>query len=266
MAMCRLQHLCETTSHPLWMGIVNTTPDSFSDGGCYFNLDSALARCHELVQYGANILDFGGVSTNPKASDFLLSPEQELDRVYPVIRRVRREFADQVLISIDTYSPYVAHALAQEKDIDVINDIYAGQIQDHTYLSTMYVAAKFNLGFVVMHMGQSQHTIDFLQNRIAIAKKCGVPFVAIDPGIGYGRFGKDLDQILNLLSPESMQQLCDLDSPVLIGLSRKSFLADLYPELTHPQMRDKITKEFEQKCIENGAKIIRSHKMPSEKF
>lgn len=245
---------------------MNTTPDSFSDGGCYLDLDAALFRAQELIQHGAQILDLGGVSTNPKASDFPLSPEQELDRVYPVIKHVHREFGNQILISIDTYSPHVAHALAQEKCIDIINDIYAGQIQDHVYSSTMHVAAKFNLGFVAMHMGQSQHTIDFLQNRIAIAKKCGVPFVAIDPGIGYGRFGKDLDQILNLLSRESMQQLCDLDSPVLIGLSRKSFLADLYPELTHPQMRDKITKEFEQKCIENGAKIIRSHKMPSEKF
>lgn len=246
------------------MGIVNVTPDSFSDGGQYFNCDLAIAKGLDLIQNGAHILDFGGVSTNPKIENLNITAEEEFSRVYPVLKQARNIFPKHILISIDTYSPQVAHRLASEGLIDIINDIYAGCVVDEQFVSTMHVAAEFNLGFIAMHAAAASDAIPFLKDRIKVAKNDEVPFISIDPGIGYGRFGKNLQDILDLLSENSINQLCDLGVPLLIGISRKSFFEDLFPELNTPTSRDKITKEFEFKCIEFGAKIIRSHRMPGE--
>lgn len=271
----KFRSLCETQK-TVWMGIVNLAPDSFSDGGVPQTPHSAVSKGLDLIQKGAAIIDFGGVSTNPKIKNAFISPQEELERVYPTLQLARSVFPKHILISIDTYLPQVAFLLAQENLIDIINDVCAGQRDEAPIGTTMDVAAKFKLGFVAMHMLGTpefipedphyencvRNVVQFLKERIELAKNCGVPFVAVDPGIGYGRFGKKLQHVLELLSKDSIEQLCALDYPLLIGVSRKSFFSDLFPELKDPQSRDQVTKEFEFKCIEYGAKIIRTHEMP----
>lgn len=250
------------------MGAINLTPDSFSDGGCYQFPILALGRAQTLVAQGAHIIDFGGVSTNPKIRSVYVSPTEEFARVYETLKLVRTKLPKHVLISLDTFSPMVALRCAQENLIDIVNDVFAGQKKECLVAeewTTAKVAAQFGLGYVVMHMASQQmqncisEVISFLSERAQWAKGLGVEYLAIDPGIGYGHFGKNLTQILEILSSDSLARLNAIGHPVLIGLSRKTFFRDLYPELESPLSRDVVSKEFEYKCIEAGTKIIRSH-------
>jgi dihydropteroate synthase len=271
-------------------GILNTTPDSFSDGGRYLSVPDAVRRAMELVEEGAQIIDVGGVSTRPGAEE--IPAHVELDRVIPVLRALRNQLPEKVLVSLDTSSPAVAAQAAQEKLIDVINDVYAARKKETTHLSsdveasqplsltTADVAAKFQLGLVLMHMQGDPQTMQvrphyaecvsevcsFLKKRIAFAKSAGVSWLAIDPGIG---FGKTLDDNLALLSVHGMSQLAALGEPVLIGLSRKSFLKTLAQRTqTLPHFanqheeqcwRDQQSDVWEKRCVSLGARIIRTH-------
>lgn len=265
----KFAHLC-ATQKTVWMGAVNLTPDSFSDGGCYQFPILALGRAQTLVSQGAHIIDFGGVSTNPKIRSVNVSPAEEFARVYETLKLARAKLPKHILISLDTFSPAVALRCAQENLIDIVNDVLAGQkkelIQGKEWTTT-HVAAQFGLGYIMMHMAPEQlhncvsEVVDFLTERAQWAQSLGVQYLAVDPGLGYGYFGKNLTQILELLSRESLLRLNSIGYPVLIGLSRKTFLRDLYPELESPLSRDAISKKFEYKCIEAGAKIIRSHVM-----
>ncbi|KAB8030732.1 dihydropteroate synthase [Fluviispira multicolorata] len=271
----KLNNLCSEHKN-IWMGIVNLTPDSFSDGGKYIDNKCALSRIDSLVEAGAKILDFGGASSRPNAA--YVNPEEELKRVYGAIVEARKRIPANVLISLDTYSPIVAHKLAQEGLIDIVNDIFSGLRIENVMgvmCSTAHVAAQYNLGYIIMHMQGTPKDMQvnpvynsciaevttFLQERIQYAEQCGVKTIAIDPGIG---FGKSLENNLELLSQEGIDSLLNLKKAVLIGLSRKTFLGKLYPELVEPFSRDHVSKQFEIKCLEFGAKIIRSHILPSE--
>lgn len=253
----KFKHLCE--SHKtIWMGIVNITQDSFSDGGEFIDVNTALAQAQLLVKQGATIIDFGAVATNPKVTiENAISPEEELNRIFPVLTAARQVLPNDVLISVDTQSEFVAQCLAEHNLIDVLNDI---SCQLYT------TAAKFGLGYILMHKGHVdsfEDLIGFLCKQAEISIKHGVSYLAIDPGIGYGQFGKTFDQIMEILSADGISKLVNLPYPVLIGLSRKTFIRDLNTDknvdLSSPKSRDKITKILEKSCIDAGVKIIRTH-------
>lgn len=269
------------TSSKLWMGILNVTPDSFSDGGRFVNPEKALRRAFELLQNGASILDIGGVSTRPGS----IAPDalEELARVQPLFQILRQKLPPGVLLSADTFQPLVAEELAKQNLIDIINDVYAGTFINKSdrvsTQSTFEVAAKFKLACVIMHMRGTpltmqfepsyQNCVDelcqFLQERAQIARQCGVKALIVDPGIG---FGKKLEHNLEILTPQGLGKLMAIGYPVLIGLSRKRFLWEHHgasrPDLEQALNRDPLSKQYENFCLQQGVQIIRSHTMPGE--
>jgi len=202
------------------MGILNVTPDSFSDGGRWFESERAIMRAHEMVDEGADIVDVGGESTRPGAEP--VSVEEELRRVIPVIEALARH----VVVSIDTTKDIVADA-AVEAGASLINDVSA---------SLWPVAARHRVGWVAMHRRGNPVTMQvrphyddvvgevsgMLRDRAARATEAGVTDVWIDPGIG---FGKTIDHNLTLLG--SLGDLVATGYPVMVGTSRKSFLASM---------------------------------------
>jgi dihydropteroate synthase len=205
---------------PLVMAILNVTPDSFSDGGRWFQQEQAIARGHEMIDEGADIVDVGGESTRPGAAPVAL--DEELRRVIPVVEAL----ADQVRVSVDTTKEAVAEA-AVEVGASLINDVSA---------SLWPVAARRQVGWVAMHRQGTPTTMQqdpryddvvaevaaLLVDRAARAIEAGVDEVWIDPGIG---FGKTADHNLALLG--SLDQLVATGYPVMVGTSRKSFLGTL---------------------------------------
>ena len=205
---------------PLVMGILNVTPDSFSDGGQWFERDEAIRRGHEMVAEGADIVDVGGESTRPNADP--VPADEELARVIPVVKAL----VGEVRVSIDTTKEAVAEA-AVEAGATLVNDVSA---------SLWSVAGRHGVGWVAMHrqgtpatMQHAPHYDDvvdevaaMLFERAARASSAGVNEVWIDPGIG---FGKSIDHNLALLG--ALAGLVDGGYPVMVGTSRKSFLGAL---------------------------------------
>ena len=257
---------------PLWMSIVNLSPDSFSDGGLFDTSEKIIQKSLECVEQGAHILDYGAVATNPNVKNHLLiTPQEELSRLIGPLTELKKKLPKEILISVDTFSPFVAKHLAKKGLIDIINDIEAAQkieVVDAQETTTAHVAAEFNLPIILMHkakLSQEESCIEailsFLSNRINICEQLGVRSIIIDPGIGYGIFGKNFAQVQEILKEESIQKLKSLRKPLLIGVSRKAFHLDLDPTLTTPISRDQLTKEIELRCIQHGANIIRTHNM-----
>jgi dihydropteroate synthase len=205
---------------PLVMGILNVTPDSFSDGGQFFEGDRAVARAHQMIEEGADMIDVGGESTRPGAE--AVPVDEELRRVIPVIEAL----AGRVRVSIDTTKKDVAVA-AVDVGASLINDVSA---------SLWPVAAEHGVGWVAMHRKGTPATMQvdphyddvvaevtsLLVERAGRARRAGVEEVWIDPGIG---FGKTTDHNVSLLA--SIGDLVDTGFPVVIGTSRKSFLSAL---------------------------------------
>jgi dihydropteroate synthase len=211
---------------PLVMGILNVTPDSFSDGGRYLDPEAALDRALEMEAEGANIIDLGGESTRPRAE--LISAEVELARILPVVRRLLGRLA--VPLSVDTWKASVAVA-ALEEGAEIINDISAGR-WDTALWPTV---AQYRAGYVLMHalgppatmqqapryVDPSGEIVDFLAKFLARAEENGLALESIvcDPGFG---FGKTMSHNLTLL--RDLEAFHVLRRPLLVGLSRKSFL------------------------------------------
>ncbi|MBS1847603.1 MAG: dihydropteroate synthase [Actinobacteria bacterium] len=207
---------------PLIMGVVNVTPDSFSDGGCWPDPDSAIVHARELVAAGADIIDVGGESTRPGAAP--VGPEVEAARVVPVIEAL----SGDVRVSVDTMTPEVAE-LAVAAGATIVNDV-SGSFE------LARVAARNGCVWVCMHMQGTPRTMqerphyvdvvaevhDFLVERARIGLALGVPEVWIDPGIG---FGKTTDHNLSLL--KHLDVLVATGYPVVVGTSRKSSLGRL---------------------------------------
>lgn len=243
----------------LVMGVLNVTPDSFSDGGKFFEVESALARARQMVEEGADILDVGGESTRPGAEP--VSAEEEMRRVLPVIRGIR-EFSD-VPISIDTYKAPVARA-ALQAGAQIINDI-SGLTLDP---DLAYVAAQSGAWLVVMHilgtprtMQQQIHYDDvvgdilaFLRRQMAVAEAAGVPRhrLIADPGIGFGKTAQH-----NLEIVRRLREFQTLGVPILIGPSRKSFIGKVLD--LPPDQRVEGTAAAVAIAIWNGASIVRVH-------
>jgi dihydropteroate synthase len=211
------------------MGVLNVTPDSFSDGGEFFATDAAIAGGIKMALQGADIIDVGGESTRPGAEPVPL--KEELNRVIPVIEKLRAKIDNP--ISIDTSKSEVASA-ALDAGASIINDVTAGR-GDEKMLS---LAAKWRAAIVLMHMQGEPRTMqknpyyqdvvtevaDFFRQQYARALECGVDPMAIafDPGIG---FGKTLEHNLTLL--KNLERLRVHDRPLSVGVSRKSFLGKL---------------------------------------
>ena len=242
------------------MGILNVTPDSFSDGGEFDSIETALAQAREMINHGADIIDIGGESTRPHAE--AVSIDEELDRVIPVIHRLRQESA--IPISIDTTKAEVAQgAIAQGADI--VNDI-SGATFDEKMLSTV---AQLNVPLILMHIRGTPKTMqsltqyqdvvaevrEFLNTQVDKAIACGIERsqIIIDPGIG---FAKTATQSLELL--QRLAQLKVLNLPILVGVSRKSFMR---PILNKDNAKDRVwgTASACYGAIARGADILRVH-------
>lgn len=223
--------LPDPSSKPLLMGVLNVTPDSFSDGGLHLDMVAAVTRAHEMVELGADLIDIGGESTRPGADR--VSPEEQLQRVLPVIRRLQQELPAEVPISIDTASTIVAGA-ALEQGAAIVNDISAGR-DDPGMFS---LVAEAGVPYIIMHMQGTPRTMQdnpqytdvvkeiksFLQERAAGALEAGVKQenLVIDPGIGFGKSKYDnLDIIMNL------DRFTETGYKVMLGASRKRFMGSI---------------------------------------
>ena len=242
------------------MGIVNVTPDSFSDGGTFGDTDAAVAHGLRLAAEGAEILDIGGESTRPGAA--AVSADEEQRRVLPVIEKLAA--STKVAISIDTSKAAVARA-ALQAGAEIINDVTA--LQGDPDMTT--VAAETGAGVILMHMRGTPRTMqqdpayenvvtevaDFLRERMAAAIAAGLSkdHIAIDPGIG---FGKTVEHNLQLIA--GLRTLADLRYPVVLGASRKSFLATAAgcEEMTD---RDTSTAVLTALGYQLGARLFRVH-------
>ena len=241
------------------MGVLNVTPDSFSDGGLYLDPERAIARGLELISAGADILDIGGESTRPGAEP--VPPEEELRRVIPVIKGLREE--TEAVISIDTYKAVVAEA-ALEAGADMVNDISALRFDGRMG----EVLAETAAPVILMHMQGEPRTmqenphyddvvseiISFLRRRIEEAVELGIApeRVIIDPGIG---FGKRVEHNLEIL--RRLDELKVLGRPILIGPSRKSFIGQLSGAPVSERLPGTIAAVA--LGIAKGAAIVRVH-------
>ena len=246
-------------SYTLIMGILNMTPDSFSDGGQFKSHDKAIDHALKMVEEGANIIDIGGESTRPGAEAVQL--EEELSRTIPIIEAIRLK--SDCLISIDTYKSKVAKA-ALDAGADMVNDI-SGLTFDHNMAS---LVAERNVPVIIMHIkgkpGDMQKNPNydnlikeikaFFEVQIAIAKRAGIDSgnIILDPGIGFGKRLEDNFEIIRELG-----QISTMGYPVLLGPSRKSFIGftlDLPVEERIEGTLASITAG-----VINGARIVRVH-------
>jgi dihydropteroate synthase len=245
------------------MGILNVTPDSFSDGGKFNSLNAAVAQAKKLVKGGADILDIGGQSTRPGAEE--ITEEEELNRVIPVIRSVRQELA--IPISIDTTRARVAQE-AIEAGADLVNDVSGGTF-DPQMLS---IVATLGAPIILMHIRGTPTTMQsltdyqdlvgeiysFLQVQINKAVSLGVDrgSIIIDPGIG---FAKTYQQNLRLI--KRLGEFRSLAVPILVGVSRKSFIGQI---LQRSEPMERVWGSAAACCaaISNGADILRVHDLP----
>jgi dihydropteroate synthase len=247
-------------STPIFMGIVNVTPDSFSDGGKYFEPKKAVQHGLFLASHGADIIDIGGESTRP-GSD-AISVNEELSRTIPVINSLLKKKND-LIISIDTTKSEVAEEALKAGAV-IINDVSGGTFDDKIFK----VISRSNAGLIIMHMKDNPKTmqenptyknlikeiIAFLEKQIAVAKKHRINKIILDPGIGFGKTVEHNYKILN-----HIDDFKRLGYPVLIGLSRKSFLGKTL-DLNHDE-RDIPSAIMEAVSLARGASIIRSHNM-----
>jgi len=247
-------------SRPLIMGVLNITPDSFSDGGRFFERQAALDQARGLAAAGADILDIGGESTRPCADP--VSLEEELDRVIPVIETLSREL--NLPISIDTYKASVARA-ALEAGASLVNDISALRFDSEM----APLAAANQVPVVLMHMQGTPKDMQahphyddllgeiktFFQERLEYAVSQGIPreLVILDPGIGFGKTWRHNLEILNHLDV-----FLDLGCPLLVGPSRKAFIGHILG-LPNGEVRDIGTLAALGLAVLRGARIIRTH-------
>ena len=246
------------------MGVLNVTPDSFSDGGDFATIESALAQAENMVKSGVDIIDIGGQSTRPGAVE--ISSSEEIDRVIPLVQ-ILREKADilgSVPISVDTTRAQVAKA-AVEAGADIINDI-SGATFDSAMLSTV---AQLKVPIILMHIRGTPQTMQqltdyrdlmgeiggFLESRIAAAVAAGIDKskIILDPGIG---FAKNYSQNLEIL--RELRKFRVLNCPILVGVSRKSFIGHI---LNQPEAKQRIwgTAAACTGAIANSADILRVH-------
>ena len=243
---------------PAVMGILNVTPDSFSDGGRFNQMDNALQHCEQMLADGADIIDIGGCSTRP--NNAIATESEELERVVPILKAIRKAFPD-VMISIDTFRKNVAEACMGE-GADLINDI-SGGLFDEAMLP--YIGQN-HIPYVMMHCvgtpetmhqysldGDIHQTVmDFFKKQCQVLETYGEQQIILDPGIG---FGKSLEANYQLLNEMEKYRYNGL--PILIGISRKSLIFKVLG--TKPQAAENGTTVLNTIALLNGADILRVH-------
>ncbi len=245
-------------SKPKIMGIINITPDSFSDGGKYKSLDYALSACEKMIDEGASIIDIGGESTKPGSDR--VEANIQIDRVIPVIHSIKKNF--DTIISVDTGDPAVMKE-AINSGAEIINDVYALK-----NIGAMEFLSGKNKSICLMHMKgtplsmQDNPVYDdlmteiksFLEGRLNYCLEAGInrESLIIDPGFG---FGKTLEH--NIILLKNIKQLKDLKVPICVGISRKSFIG----KITNRAINERIYGSLGATIIalQNGANIIRTH-------
>ena len=251
--------LLSTKKQSLIMGILNVTPDSFSDGGKYLEKNTAINHALEMIDEGADIIDIGGESTRPFSDP--VSLKEEISRVVPVIEGIRKE--SDICISIDTTKSQVATA-ALNSGASLINDVSAMEVDP----LMVDVALKFDCPLIIMHMKGTPKNMqddpqyeslisdikDYLLDRIdfIISKGINPKKIVIDPGIGFGKTVENNFEIIN-----NLKHFTSMDFPVMLGASRKSFIGI---SLNLPE-EDRLEGSLAANIIgfQNGAKIFRVH-------
>ena len=256
-------------SQPHVMGILNVTPDSFSDGGQFTAIDSAITHAKDMIGAGATIIDIGGESTRPNAA--IVATNEELQRVIPVVKAIRQQLGDGVWLSIDTSNPIVMQA-AFEAGADIWNDVRALKRE-----GAAKMAAKLDVPVMVMHMRGEPTTMNNLAQYDDVTKEVSTELTArivevtslgvkrekiiIDPGFG---FAKNYEHHCALLS--ELQRLQDLGLPMMFGISRKRFLAEVLRKSgvealanTQALERDAVGTAAGIFALQQGASIIRTH-------
>lgn len=240
------------------VGILNVTPDSFSDGGAHLDTLAAITHARALTAAGAEVIDVGGESTRPGARP--VEADEEAARVLPVIERLA---AEGIVVSVDTMKPAVA-AAAIEAGAEIINDV--GGFSDP---GMRELAAATGAGIVIMHMQGTPRTMQddprygdvvgdiraFLADRARVCLAAGVEpaSICVDPGIGFGKTSAH-----NLELIDRLDELASLGYPVMVGASRKSFLGRLL-DIPEPSERDAATAVVTALAVERGAMIFRVH-------
>ncbi|EMR12669.1 dihydropteroate synthase [Methylophaga lonarensis MPL] len=245
-------------SAPKVMGILNVTPDSFSDGGKFNSVDKALQQAEAMLQAGAAIIDIGGESTRPGSEP--VSIEQELDRVLPAIEAIHREL--DVIISIDTHKPAVMQA-AVAAGAGLINDVNALRTDN-----AVEVAASCQVPVCLMHMQGTPQTMQnepsykdvvaevksFLVERVEVCEAAGIPRhnIILDPGFGFGKRARH-----NLRLMKHLSEFQSLALPLLVGVSRKSIIGDTLNLPVEQRLAGSLA--LASLAVWQGALIIRSH-------
>jgi len=244
-------------SHPLVMGIVNVTPDSFSDGGLHANSADAISHAETLVEEGADILDVGGESTRPGAAS--LSADEEWQRIGPVLRQVVKW---DIPVSVDTYHPQTMQK-ALDLGVDIVNDVWAFRQK-----GALEAVASSRCGLCMMHMHGEPATMQlhpmvgnvmdelsvFFQTQLALIDEAGIDQsrVVLDPGIG---FGKTVEQNFEILRKQS--QLLHFGHPLMVGWSNKSSLGAVSGLPVDQRLVPSVVAAI--LAVERGARILRVH-------
>jgi len=249
------------------IGILNITPDSFSDGGEHFSVDNAVKHAFSMEKNGADVIDIGGESTRPGAIS--ISMKKEMDRIFPVIEQLVGEIS--IPISIDTYKSEIAKN-ALDLGVDMINDISALQADKNL----ANIVAEYEVPICLMHMKGNPKSMqinpiyknvlkeihDFLKERTKFALLCNIKKenIIIDPGIGFGkRTGKGIEDNCEIL--RRLSELKDLGFPIMVGTSRKKFIGNVCGDDNPLPVSDRLEGSLASACIAvaNGADILRVH-------
>ncbi|MBF0713349.1 dihydropteroate synthase [Gemella sp. GH3] len=250
--MNKLQQQLENKKY-LIMGILNFTPDSFSDGGDFYNVETAILQIESMIKDGANIIDIGCESTRPGATK--ITVEEEISRLGRILPEVRRTFPN-VLLSIDTYKKKVAD-FALQNGVDIINDVYGAKNNDMAE-----IAVKYNAPIIIMHNEsvsegrEINDVISSLKESIDICLEKGVPRenIIIDPGIG---FNKNVDN--NIAITKNLEDLAQLGFTILYAASRKRTVDYILGGSSLPKDRDVVSAALSLEAIRKGASIVRMH-------
>ena len=251
-------------SKPKVMGILNLTPDSFYDGGVHNEINKIEDHVNKMVNDGMDILDIGGYSSKPGAKN--ISVDEELSRVIPILKHIRKIFPELV-ISIDTFRSKIASASLNE-GADIINDISGGTLDKNM----MSIVAKNNCPYILMHMqGNPQNMqndpsyenvtleiIQYLAQRIKIAHDNNIVDIIVDPGFGFGKTLKHNFEILN-----NLEKFNVLDTPILAGFSRKSMIYKTLKTSSEKALNG--TSSLNTIALTKGAKILRVHDVKEAK-
>lgn len=260
-------NLFDLGNKTLIMGILNLTPDSFYDGGAYSSFDDAINHAIQMERDGADIIDIGGESTKPGSQSVSLS--SEMSRVMPVIEELVKKI--RIPLSIDTYKSSIAEK-ALDLGVGMVNDITALRMDN----DLANVISRYNVPVCLMHMKGSPNNmqinptyddvvgdvISFLKERISYALSCGIKKenIIVDPGLGFGkRTGEGIEDNIEII--QRLSELKDLDVPIIIGASRKTFIGNIYGKDKPLPMSERLEGSLAVAvdAVKNGADILRVH-------